>query len=124
MAAINELRFEVSKHAALAFWVYRMPDDLHQLARQLSARHKAVGQQQTHRLDVAYSCLAAAANAEGSLLMPLLVLLLRLLLMLAACCSCRRLYCLLLLMCTVAKHPHQCFDTACCAQTSHSLVTA
>lgn len=62
LAATSELRFEVSKHTALAFLIRRQPEDLQSLAEQLSTRHSTTSKQQTHRLDVAYSVLAAAAD--------------------------------------------------------------
>ena len=66
LAATNELRFELSKHTALAFLIRRQPEDLHDLAHQLSMRHSTISKQQTNRLDVAYSVLAAAAAAAAA----------------------------------------------------------
>ena len=62
LAATSELRFELSKHAALAFYIKRQPADLQGLAKQLSIRHGTISKQQTSRLDVAYTVLAAAAD--------------------------------------------------------------
>ena len=70
LAATNELRFELSKHTALAFLIRRRPEDLQGLAQQLSMRHSAISKQQTNRLDVAYCVLAAAANPDTIQSMP------------------------------------------------------
>ncbi|KAL3136692.1 hypothetical protein ABBQ38_15544 [Trebouxia sp. C0009 RCD-2024] len=63
LALRDELRFEVSKQAALAFLMKRMPQDLPALAHSISQRHGVVSKQQAHRLDVAYCSFAAAAAA-------------------------------------------------------------
>lgn len=65
LAMRNELRFEVSKQAALAFLIKRIPHDLPALAHSISQRHGIVSRQQAHRLDVAYCSFAAAAAVTG-----------------------------------------------------------